>query len=192
MNINSENIVDVFLRKITESLPVEERDAYQIWKKGQEYKASHAAEYRRDAVIERKKSKKAADCAYWIDKFFDFGDVDSVSSKDNHVDLNYSDGHKEAIIYILDKGEIFFYSSFFELLDLYKVPNKKLEDGKAVMIWLNGTRETVGPLYGKFKKAGLRPIRDEYNYFQVTFDGDEFIEAIKKGLRITDFTKAIK
>lgn len=33
MIINSENIVDDFLKKISESLPVEERDAYQTWKK---------------------------------------------------------------------------------------------------------------------------------------------------------------
>lgn len=33
MNISSENIVDVFLRKISESLPVGERDEYQAWKK---------------------------------------------------------------------------------------------------------------------------------------------------------------
>ena len=36
MNISSENIVDVFLRKISESLPVGERDEYQAWKKDQE------------------------------------------------------------------------------------------------------------------------------------------------------------
>lgn len=34
MNISSENIVDVFLRKISESLPVGERDEYQAIKKG--------------------------------------------------------------------------------------------------------------------------------------------------------------
>lgn len=48
MNISSENIVDVFLRKISESLPVGERDEYQAWKKDQEYKASHAARDRQE------------------------------------------------------------------------------------------------------------------------------------------------
>ena len=33
MNISSENIVDVFLRKISESLPVGERDEYQDWQR---------------------------------------------------------------------------------------------------------------------------------------------------------------
>ena len=58
MNISSENIVDVFLRKISESLPVGERDAYQEWKRDQEYAAAHAADRRYDTVIERKRAKK--------------------------------------------------------------------------------------------------------------------------------------
>lgn len=202
MIINSENIVDDFLKKISESLPVEERDAYQTWKKNHDEKILHAAEYRKAAAIERRMNKKTADCAYWIVKFFGFDDVDNISSsvgsKNGYVYLeSESRGYKEQkdIISISYEGEVFFCTEFFKLFHLYKVPIEELEDGEAIKIWLNGTRETVGPLYGKLKKAGFEPIRKAasiYNYFQVTFNGDEFIEAIKKGLRLTDFTKAIK
>ena len=203
MNISSENIVDVFLRKISESLPVGERDAYQEWKRDQEYNAAHAADRRYDTVVNRKRAKKTAEVADWLTKFFRFNDTDNKHSlipKEYGPIFIDNDTPGRKIVEIRLDGRIVLLERFFDLMDSYGVHCEYNSDSDNFKTSLIGKREVVGPLYGKLKKLGFNPSRytNEYtnsegyieNKLIFEFQPDEFIEAIKKGLRITDFTDA--
>ena len=203
MNISSENIVDVFLRKISESLPVGERDAYQDWKRNQEYNAAHAADHRYDTVAKRKKAKKIAEVIYQLTKFFRFDDTDSKYSlsSDRYGDILLNNGLDQSeIAEVSSNGTLAFPEGFNNLMDSYGIKCEYNYDNRCFEISLTGKREVVGPLYGKLKKLGFNPNRrvDSYitsvgyieNELTFEFQPDEFIEAIKKGLRITDFTNA--
>ena len=199
MNISSENIVDVFLRKISESLPVGERDAYQEWKRDQEYAAAHAADRRYDTVIERKRAKKTAEVADWLTKFFRFNDTDNKHSliPDEYKIFIDNDTPGRKIVEIRLDGRVVLLERFFDLMASYGVNCRYDSDSDSFKISLIGKREVVGPLYGKLKKLGFNPNRHAdkymgsggYNENQLTFEfqPDDFIEDIKKGLRITDF-----
>ena len=168
MNISSENIVDVFLRKISESLPVGERDAYQEWKRDQEY-------------------------ADWLTKFFGFDDADSKYSisSNEYGDIIFNDGSKHEIAGVLESGRLMFYEAFEQVIEPYDLNYHYNENNDCFYLTVYGKREIVGPLYGKLKKLGFDSTRTESSFGQrlhVTFNTNDFIEAIKKGLRITDFT----
>lgn len=186
MNISSENIVDVFLRKISESLPVGERDAYHAWQKDQEYKASQKA-----VELEKKlQYKKAEQYAGDLTKFFNLDYTDSkykIISNRDYILLDH-DGDTDEICRVTDDRGIYFFSDFFKFLRLYI----NCEDlGKGIKISLSGKRENIGPLYGKLKKLGFYPTRvigSSAHHLSVIIDTDKFIKAIKDGLRITDFT----
>ena len=196
MNISSENIVDVFLRKISESLPVGERDEYQAWKKDQEWRASYAADDRKEKAIKIRMNRIAADCAYQLTKFFGFDDAGSKYSisSDDYGDIIFNDGSKHEIARVLTSGSISFEGAFEKVIKPYDL-NYHLngDDYSCFYLTVYGKREIVGPLYGKLKKLGFDPTRAGSSFGQrlnVTFNTNDFIEAIKKGLRITDFTDA--
>lgn len=195
MNISSENIVDVFLRKISESLPVGERDAYQTWKKDQENKAYFAATDRRNRAVRRRRNRIAAEYADLLTKFFGFDDIDckySISS-DEYGDIIFNDDSAHEIAKASESGRIDFYESFEKVTELYGLNCRVDDESSTFYIKLYGKREIIGPLYGKLKKLGFDPTRSGSSgehYLKVTFNTNDFIEAIKKGLRITDFTDA--
>ena len=154
MNISSENIVDVFLRKISESLPVGERDAYQDWKRDQEYNAAHAADHRYNTVAKRKKDKKIAEVIYQLTKFFRFDDTDSKYSlsSDRYGDILLNDGlNQHEIAGVSSNGTIAFPEGFNNLMDSYGIKCEYDYDNKCFEISLTGKREVVGPLYGKLQ-----------------------------------------
>lgn len=195
MNISSENIVDVFLRKISESLPVGERDEYQAWKKDQENKAYFAATDRQNRAVRRRRNRIAAEYADLLTKFFGFDDTGckySISS-DDYGDIIFNDDSIHEIARASESGRIDFYEAFEQVTQLYGLNCRVDEESSTFYIKLYGKREIVGPLYGKLKKLGFDPTRgysvDEH-YLKVTFNTNDFIEAIKKGLRIIDFTDA--
>lgn len=73
----------------------------------------------------------------------------------------------------------------------YKLNYYYNENDNCFYLTVYGKREIIGPLYGKLKKLGFDSTRAESSFEQrlnVTFNTNDFIEAIKKGLRITDFT----
>lgn len=186
MNISSENIVDVFLRKISESLPVGERDAYHAWQKDQEYKASQKA-----VELEKKlQYKKAEQYAGDLTKFFNLDYTDSkykIISNRNYILLD-RDGDTDEICRVTDDRGIYFFSKFFKFLRSY-INCEDLGDG--IKISLSGKREDIGSLYGKLKKIGFYPTRfmdSGAHHLSVIMDQDKFMKAIKDGLRITDFT----
>lgn len=199
MSINSENIVDDFLKKISESLPVGERDAYNAWKKEQEEKASHAASDRRAAAFERKLSNIAAGFAHYAAIFFR---NEGISSRGEFVVVNDDLKRNDQIAIAEEDGRIFFYNTFISLIKSYKLDCKSCEDDgyHSVEITLYGKREKIGPLYGKLKNIGLSPVREvskftntqgfNTNHLTVRFNSEELIEAVKKGLTIDDFTMA--
>ena len=195
MNISSENIVDVFLKKISESLPVGERDEYQAWKKDQEQKASYAATERQDKAARIRRNRIAAECADWLTKFFRFDDIDSKYSisSGEYGDIIFNDGSKHEIARVLLSGRTEFYEALEKVFTPYKLNFHLNEDDSCFSLTVYGKREIVGPLYGKLKKLGFDSTRAESSYghrLHVTFNTNDFIEAIKKGLRITDFTDA--
>lgn len=188
MNISSENIVDVFLRKISESLPVGERDAYQKWKKNQEYKASQKA-----VELEKKlQYKKADQYADDLTKFFNLDYTDSkykIISNRDYILLD-RDGDTDEICRVTDDRGIYFFSEFFKFLRSY-INCEDLGDG--ISISLSGAREDIGPLYGKLKKIGLNPTRvigSSAHHLSVIINTDKFIKAIKDGLTVNDFVHA--
>lgn len=198
MSINSENIVDDFLKKISESLPVGERDAYNAWKKEQEEKAARASEDRRTAVFERQRNKKAADVAYGLSNFFR---NPNIRSDDHHVFGDFDGDGDGWLAMIDDNKDIYFYTGFFDLFKKYNINCKLIDKHTSTMeINLYGKREKIGPLYGKLKKLGLNVVREVgqitnaqgyvTNHLSVTFSPEEFIEAAKKGLSIRDFEMA--
>ena len=202
MNISSENIVDVFLRKISESLPVGERDEYQAWKKDQEDKAYFAATDRQNRAVRRRRNRIAAEYADLLTKFFGFdgtGCKYSISS-DAYGDIIFNDDptyeNDDSIHEIArasESGRIDFYEAFEQVTQLYGLNCGVDEESSTFYIKLYGKREIIGPLYGKLKKLGFDPTRShsvDEHYLKVTFNTNDFIEAIKKGLRITDFTDA--
>ena len=193
MNISSENIVDVFLRKISESLPVGERDEYQAWKKDQEWRASHAAEDRQEKATEIRRNRIAAECADWLTKFFGFDDAGSKYSisSNEYGDIIFNDGSKHEIARVFESGKITFYDAFEKVIEPYALGYYFNEDDSCFYLTVYGKREIIGPLYGKLKMLGFDPKRAESSLghrLNVTFNTNDFIEAIKKGLRITDFT----
>lgn len=194
MSINSENIVDDFLKKISESLPVGERDAYNAWKKEQEEKASHAASDRRAAAFERRITKKAAEFAHYAAIFFRNKDI---RPKGEFIVVNYGTRNDE--IAIAESDGVYFYRGFNNLFKSFNIDCSENEGG-GFKITIHGKREKIGPLYGKLKKIGLKPIREvsgtntqgfNTNHLSVViFDAEEFVEVVKKGLTIDDFTVA--
>ena len=188
MNISSENIVDVFLRKISESLPVGERDAYQAWQKDQEYKASQKA-----VDLEKKlQYKKADQYADYLTKFFNLDYADSkykIISNRNYILLD-RDGDTDEICRVTDDRGIYFFSEFFKFLRAY-INCEDLGDG--IKISVSGRREDIGPLYGKLKKLGFYPTRfmdSGTHRLSVIIDPDKFMKAIKAGLTVNDFSNA--
>lgn len=193
MNISSENIVDVFLRKISESLPVGERDEYQKWKRDQEWRASHAAEDRQEKAIKIRRNRTAAEYADWLTKFFGFDDAGSKYSisSNEYGDIIFNDGSKHEIAGVFESGRFMFYEAFEQVIKPYELNYHYNENDDCFYLTVYGKREIVGPLYGKLKKLGFDSTRTESSFGQrlnVTFNTNDFIEAIKKGLRITDFT----
>lgn len=193
MNISSENIVDVFLRKISESLPVGERDEYQAWKRDQEWRASHAAEDRQEKAIKIRRNRTAAEYADWLTKFFGFDDAGSKYSisSNEYGDIIFNDGSKHEIAGVSESGRFMFYEAFEQVIEPYELNYHYNENDDCFYLTVYGKREIIGPLYGKLKKLGFDPTRTESSFGQrlhVTFNTNDFIEAIKKGLRITDFT----
>lgn len=182
-----------FLRKISESLPVGERDEYQAWKKDQEWRASHAAEDRQEKAIKIRRSRTAAEYADWLTKFFGFDDAGSKYSisSNEYGDIIFNDGSKHEIARVFESGRFMFYEAFEQVIKPYKLNYHYNEDDDCFYLTVYGKREIVGPLYGKLKKLGFDSTRTESSFGQrlnVTFNTNDFIEAIKKGLRITDFT----
>lgn len=199
MSINSENIVDDFLKKISESLPVGERDAYNAWKKEQEEKAAHASDDRRAAAFERQRNKKAADVANCLSNFFR---QSNIRPDDHHIFGDFDGSCGDGWLAVInDNKDIHFYTGFFDLFKKYNI-DCKFEDrnDSTIKISLYGKREKIGPLYGKLKKLGFNVVREVgqitntrgyvTNHLSVTFSPEEFIEAAKKGLSIRDFEMA--
>ena len=84
-----------------------------------------------------------------------------------------------------------FYEAFEQVIEPYELNYHYNENDDCFYLTVYGKREIVGLLYGKLKKLGFDSTRTESSFGQrlhVTFNTNDFIEAIKKGLRITDFT----
>lgn len=84
-----------------------------------------------------------------------------------------------------------FYEAFEQVIKPYELNYHYNEDDDCFYLTVYGKREIVGPLYGKLKKLGFDSTHTESSFghrLHVTFNTNDFIEAIKKGLRITDFT----
>ena len=140
--------------------------------------------------------------ADWLTKFFRFNDTDSKHSliPDEYEIFIDNDTPGRKIVEIRLDGRVVLLERFFDLMASYGVNCRYDSDSDSFKISLIGKREVVGPLYGKLKKLGFNPNRytdkymgsEGYNENKLTFEfqPDEFIEAIKKGLRITDFTNA--
>ena len=102
--------------------------------------------------------KKADQCAKYLTKFFNLDYTDSkykIISNRNYILLDH-DGDTDEICCITDDRGIYFFSEFFKFLRAY-INCEDLGDG--IKISVSGTREDIGPLYGKLKKIGLYPTR---------------------------------
>lgn len=185
-----------FEKIFRESLPVEERDAYNAWKKEQEEKASHAASDRRAAAFERKIGKKAAEFAHYAAIFFR---NKGISSNGKFIVVN-DDLKRNDEIAIAENDGVFLYKGFFNLVKSFNIDCRETGDN-GIKITIYGKREKIGPLYGKLKKMGLNPVREVgkttntqgyfTNCFSIVFyNAEDFVEAVKKGLTIDDFTMA--
>lgn len=181
-----------FEKIFRESLPVEERDAFNAWKKEQEEIAARGPEARRAAAIEKKLNKKAADIAYTLSNFFRNSDI---RSKLSYILINNDD----YLAMVKNEG-IYLYTTFFQLFKKYNIDCKHVGNTSTIEINLYGKREKIGPFYGKLKKLGLNAVREVgqitnaqgyiTNHLSVTCSPEEFIEAAKKGLSINDFEMA--
>lgn len=162
-------------------------------KKDQEWRASHAAEDRQKKAIKIRRNRTAAEYADWLTKFFGFDDAGSKYSisSNEYGDIIFNDGSKHEIAGVFESGRFIFYEAFEQVIEPYKLSYSYNEDDDCFSLTVYGKREIVGPLYGKLKKLGFDSTRTESSFGQrlhVTFNTNDFIEAIKKGLRITDFT----
>ena len=155
-----------------------------------------------DKIELRRRNRIAAEYADLLTKFFGFDDIGckySISS-DDYGDIIFNDdptyendGSIHEIARVSESGRIDFYEAFEQVTQLYGLSCRVDKKSSTFYIRLYGKREIVGPLYGKLKKLGFDPTRGESvgeHYLEVTFNTNDFIEAIKKGLRITDFTDA--
>lgn len=184
MNISSENIVDVFLRKISESLPVGERDDYQNWQREHDNMIKMPAKFR---LINKKLEK----C---MKIFFDeFLGLPLGSFHVENGEIYF--GNNKLLEYPISGG----YSIIVRNKDLIeKQANGVISDfvknfnccEEAFFEFLEGQptfrftlnfkgvdRIIAGPLVGKLKKAGFEvSYLREYKSMRIYFEGFDDVE----------------
>ena len=184
MNISSENIVDVFLRKISESLPVEERDDYQNWQRDHDNMVKMPAKFR---LINKKLEKCMK---IFFDKFLcvpmgSFHVEDGKIYFGNNKLLEYpiSDGYSiivrnKDLIEKQANGVISDYVKTFNCCE--EASFEFLEDQSAFRFAfrLKGVnRVSAGPLVGKLKRAGFQVIYNrDYKSMAIYFEGFDDVE----------------
>ena len=183
MNISSENIVDVFLRKISESLPVGERDEYQDWQREHDNMVKMPAKFR---LINKKLEKCIK---IFFDKFL------GLPMKSFHVEDGsiYFANNKllEYPIYgnsimvrnkdLIEKqanGVISDYIKEFNCCEEGSFEILKGQPSFRFTLNFKGVdRVSAGPLVGKLKKAGFDVMYlREYKSMKIYFKGFDDVE----------------
>jgi hypothetical protein len=188
-----------FEKIFKESLPVEERDAYNAWKKEQDEKAKNASQDRANALRQRKMDKNAEEFAYWAGQFF--GRSCDAYTDDGYIFVKLNPGARFQIGFATLSGEICFDPEFEDVFNSFKNVECEFDKNyRTAKVRIFGKRENVGPLFGKLKKIDMAVSRDvaqitnaqgfNTNNLIVTFDAKEFIKMAQQGLRIFDFIEA--
>ena len=188
-----------FEKIFKESLPVEERDEYNAWKKEQDEKAINASQNRANVLRQRKMNKKAEEFAYWAGQFFG-GSCDAYTD-DGYVFVKVNPGARFQIGFATETGNIGLDPEFCDVFNLFKNVECGFDKNyRTAKVRIFGKRENVGPLFGKLKKIDMAVSRDvapvtnvqgyNTNNLIVTFGAEDFIKMAQQGLRISDFIGA--
>lgn len=184
MNISSENIVDVFLRKISESLPVGERDDYQNWQHEHDNMIKMPAKFR---LINKKLEKCMK---IFFDEFLGlplgsfYVENGEIYFGDNKL-LEYPISGGYSIIVrnkdLIEKqanGVISYFVKNFNCCE--EASFEFLEGQPTFRFTLNFKgvdRIIAGPLVGKLKKAGFEvSYLREYKSMRIYFEGFDDVE----------------
>ena len=107
-----------FEKIFRESLPVEERDAYNAWKKEQDEKAINASQNRVNALRQRKMDKNAEEFAYWAGQFF--GASSNTYADDGYIFVKAGPGPKYQIGCVTLSGGIYLDPQFCDIFNSFR------------------------------------------------------------------------
>ena len=184
MNISSENIVDVFLRKISESLPVGERDDYQNWQHEHDNMIKMPAKFR----LVNKKLEKCM--KIFFDEFLGLPlgsfhvEDGEIYFEDNKI-LEYPISGGYSIIVrnkdLIEKQANGVISDLVKRFNCCEEASFEFLEGQpTVRFTLNFKgvdRVIAGPLVGKLKKAGFEvSYLREYKSMRIYFEGFDDVE----------------
>ena len=184
MNISSENIVDVFLRKISESLPVGERDEYQNWQREHDNMIKMPAKFR---LIDKKLEKRMK---IFFDKFLGlplglFHVEDGKIYFGNDELLGYPIGGGYSIVVgnkdLIEKQANGVISDLMKKFNCCEEASFEFLEGQPTFRFtlnFEGVdRVIAGPLVGKLKKAGFEvSYLREYKSMRIYFEGFDDVE----------------
>ena len=184
MNISSENIVDVFLRKISESLPVEERDDYQNWQREHDNMIKMPAKFR---LIDKKLEKRMK---IFFDEFLGlplglFHVEDGKIYFGNDELLGYPIGGGYSIVVgnkdLIEKQANGVISDLMKKFNCCEEASFEFLEGQPTFRFtlnFEGVdRVIAGPLVGKLKKAGFEvSYLREYKSMRIYFEGFDDVE----------------
>ena len=184
MNISSENIVDVFLRKISESLPVGERDDYQNWQREHDNMIKMPAKFR----LVNKKLEKCM--KIFFDEFLglplgSFHVEDGEIYFGNNKLLEYPISGGYSIIVrnkdLIEKQANGVISDFVKKFNCCEEASFEFLEGQPTfrftLNFKGVDRIIAGPLVGKLKKAGFEvSYLREYKSMRIYFEGFDDVE----------------
>ena len=184
MNISSENIVDVFLRKISESLPVGERDDYQNWQHEHDNMIKMPAKFR---LINKKLEKCMK---IFFDEFlcvplgsFHVEDGEIYFGNNKLLEYPISGGYSiivrnKDLIEKQANGVISDYVKTFNCCEEASFEFLKGQTTFRFTLNFKGVdRVIAGPLVGKLKKAGFEVLYlREYKSMRIYFEGFDDVE----------------